>query len=234
MDAVHGQRGRQHLSGLRVFTAGLVGAVAGSDGDGERVEAGFLHEIFGLVRVGEVVLHLAVGQSGAVAVFDAAQDAQLTLDRDAQGMGHFDGRPGDLDVLFVGVGSLAVFPERAVHHDGGESEVDGGLEGLEAVAVVQVHGHGNVRVFLAGSFHELLEVDEAAVLQGAAARLDNHRAVGFVGRLHDGLDLLHVVDVERAHTVSALRGLIQNLTHWNEWHGTVLLSRLTVALKSMA
>jgi hypothetical protein len=234
VDTVHGQRRREDFAGFRIFAARFVCAMAGADGDGERIKAGLLDKFFRLVRIGQVVLHFALAQAGAVAVFDTTEYAEFPLDRYAQRMGHINGRLGDLDVLFVGVRAFSVFAERAVHHDGGKPEVDGGFQGLEAVAVVEMQGYGNVGVFFTGSFHELLEVNEAAVLKGAAAGLDDYRAVGFVGRLHDGLDLLHVIDVEGAHTVTAFGGLIQNLTHWHEWHGTVLLSISKAALSYTA
>ena len=44
---------------------------------------------------------------------------------------------------------------------------------------------------------------------GAAAGLNDNRRLGFARRLHDGLNLLHVVDVEGTNAVSALGGLVQ-------------------------
>jgi hypothetical protein len=47
------------------------------------------------------------------------------------------------------------------------------------------------------------------VLARAAAGLDNDRRLGFPGRLHDRLDLFHIVDVERANSVTALGRFIE-------------------------
>ena len=41
---------------------------------------------------------------------------------------------------------------------------------------------------------------------------------GLAGRLHDRLDLLHVVDVERADAVAAGGGLVEELAHGDERH----------------
>ncbi len=187
--------------------------MAGADGDGQRIEPGFRDEILGLHRVGEMVLYLGVAQSRAVAVFNAAQASQLAFDSDAQRMGVLDDSFRDRDILFVGVWRFAVFGQRPVHHNRGESQRNGFLAGLQTVAVIEMHGHGDMGVFLHGRFHQFFEINHLAVFQRAAAGLDNHRAVGVVGGLHDGLDLLHVVDVECANAITAFCGLIQNLSH---------------------
>jgi hypothetical protein len=51
-----------------------------------------------------------------VAVFNAAQHADLAFDGDAALVGEIHHLPGDFDVLFEGGRSLAVGLERAVHH----------------------------------------------------------------------------------------------------------------------
>jgi len=54
--------------------------VAGADGEGQGVNAGALGEFDGLVGVGDVFEARA---AGAVAVFNAAQNTDFALDRDA-------------------------------------------------------------------------------------------------------------------------------------------------------
>ena len=39
------------------------------------------------------------------------------------------------------------------------------------------------------------------------------------GRLHDRLDLLHVVDIERGHAVVVFGGMIEQNSHRDERHG---------------
>ncbi len=80
-DPVHGQDFAIRLA------RELVGAVAGADGDGQRVDAGLLDEIDGLVRVGEVGQRIDIR---AVAVLDAAEAAKLAFDGHALGVRHLE------------------------------------------------------------------------------------------------------------------------------------------------
>jgi hypothetical protein len=80
-DAVHSENGAVRLAGE------LVGAVAGSDSDSKRIDAGFLDEIDGLLRISKVCHGI---DAGAVAVLDAAQNAQFPFDGDAPGVGVVD------------------------------------------------------------------------------------------------------------------------------------------------
>jgi hypothetical protein len=123
----------------------LVSAVAGADGDGQGVDAGALGELDCLVGVGDVVEAAA---AGAVAVFNAAQHADFAFDGDAALVRVVDHLAGDFDVLFKAGRGLAVGLERAVHHDGGVAQLDGALAGLKAVAVILVHGDGNIGIEL--------------------------------------------------------------------------------------
>ena len=151
--------------------------------------------------------------AGAVAVFDAAEHADLAFDRHAALVRVLDHLAGDFDVLFKGRGRLAVFLQRAVHHDRGEAQLDGALAGLKAVAVILVHGDRDLGIQLGRGQHQVEEVEVFGKLARAAAGLDDDRRLGFLGRHHDGLDLFHVVDVECADAVSALGGLVEKLPH---------------------
>jgi hypothetical protein len=51
------------------------------------------------------------------------------------------------------------------------------------------------------------------IFAGAGRRLHDHRAAGLVGRGHDGLDLLQIVDVKRREAVAVFGGVVQQLTH---------------------
>ena len=202
-----------HLERLAGGLAGeLVSAVAGADGDGQRVQSGGLHELHGLVRIGQVAEAI---EARAVPVFDAAQAADLAFHRDALGMRQAHHFAGGLDVIFEARGRLAVRHQRAIHHHAGETHVDGRLAGLDAVAVIQVQNRGDLGIDLGGRQHQVIQ--EAILRIGArpAARLHDHRRLGLASGLHDRLDLFHVVDVESAHAVTALGGLIQKLAHRN-------------------
>src|SRR5437879_4058848 len=79
----------------RLSALELESAVAGANGAGERIAAGFLYELLRCNRVGEAgvaILDLDV-------LLDAAEHAELSLDRDALGMGLVDHALGDLDIL---------------------------------------------------------------------------------------------------------------------------------------
>src|SRR5574341_780030 len=57
-----------------------------------------------------------------------------------------------------------------------------------------------------------------SVLARARGGLQDDRARRLLGRLHDGLDLLQVVNVERRHAVAVLGGVIEQLPERNECH----------------
>ena len=59
--------------------------------------------------------------------------------------------------------------------------------------------------------HHVAQVGLAGVLARAGAGLQDHRALRGLGRFHDGLDLLQVVDVEGRHAVAVLGGVVQQL-----------------------
>jgi hypothetical protein len=149
----------------------------------------------------------------AVAVFHAAQHADLAFDRDAALVRVIDHLARHFDVLFKAGRRLAVFLQRAIHHHRGKAQLDGALAGLKAVAVILVHGDGNVGIELAGRQDQVKEIAVLRKLARAAAGLDDDRRLGFLGRFHDGLNLFHIVDVERADAVTALGGLVEELPH---------------------
>ncbi len=84
--------------------------------------------------------------------------------------------------------------------------------------MIEVHGERNLGILLAGRLNQVAQVDHLAVFQGAAARLNDDGTMGIMGGLHDGLDLLHIIDVERANAIAALRGFVEDLSHGYKWH----------------
>ena len=79
------------------------------------------------------------------------------------------------------------------------------------VAVVLMHADRNVGIKLDGSLDEVAEHDVVGERAGAAAGLHDHRAVGLLGRGHDGQHLLHIVDVEGRHAIAMFGGMIEQL-----------------------
>jgi hypothetical protein len=86
------------------------------------------------------------------------------------------------------------------------------------VPVILVHHNGDVRV----SFHrcqdEMAQEVFPSVVPGTTGSLQDNRTVGFVRRLHDGLDLLHVIDVERGNAIAILSRVVEQETHRYERH----------------
>ena len=202
----------------------LVGAVRGADRDGKRVDLGDAGEFCRLIRIREELLagHLGVG---AVAVFlvaahrfKRAEAADFAFDGNADAVGHFHHAAGDVDVVFVGGDGLAVAHEGAVHHDGGEARADGALADRRALAVVLVHADGNVRIGFNSGFNEVAQERFARILASARRGLHDHGSADFARRLHDGLNLFEVVDVEGGNAVAVFSRMIEQLSHGNKSH----------------
>ena len=207
LEDVERERRRDELARLGIARAllglELVGAVAGADGDGERVAA----------RLGDEVDHFlrlrVVADFAGDLVLNAGENAELRLDGDIVLVGIGDNLLRELHVLVVG-------KRRAVDHDGRKTGVDAALAGLERVAVVEVKD--DLRLLAA----ELLGVFDSAlghvaenrgvgVLAGTLGDLHDHGRLRLDRCLDDGLHLLHCVEVERRDRVAALDGLCEHL-----------------------
>ena len=224
VDFLHAADG-QHIAGRRARE--FVGAVAGADGDRQRVELGFLDETRGFFGIGQ---HLAMvelaNRADAVffaglAGFERAQAAQLTFDRDADLVRHRDDLLGHIDVVAEIGRGLAVFLERAVHHDRAEAQADGAFANLGAGAVVLMHDQRNVRISLGGGQDQVLDERLARVFARPGAGLQDDRRTDLVGRLHHGLDLLEIVDVESRDSVAVFGCVVEQLAHRDERHSKV-------------
>jgi hypothetical protein len=92
----------------------LVGAVAGANGDRQRVQLRQLHEFSRLFGVGQQLV-MGHDRVGAVAVFlvalhgfQAAQATQLTFNRHAGGVGHLHDLAGDFHVVVEAGNGFAI------------------------------------------------------------------------------------------------------------------------------
>ena len=63
-------------------------------------------------------------------------------------------------------------------------------------AVILMHADRDLRVLLNGRLDQLAQERLAGILAGTRGGLQDDRAVTGFGSLHDGLDLLHIIDVE--------------------------------------
>ena len=183
----------------------LISAVAGADGDGQRVDAGLGDEFLDLFRTG-------VGADCvADLVLDAGQGAELAFDDDAVVMGILDDLAGQGDVVLEAVGG-------AVDHDGGEAAVDAALAGLEVGAVIQMQDDGDIRVLDDGSLDQLHQIGVVGIGARALGNLQDDGGLQLAAGLGDALHDLHVVDVEGADGVAAGIGLLEHLGTGNESH----------------
>ena len=162
--------------------------MAGADGDGQRIDARLGHESLGLIRIGQqlIVRQHAFGAVAvfllAVARFERTEAAEFAFDRNALGMGQLAHFLGDFDVVVEVGRRLAVILERAVHHHGREAVVDRALAGGRAVAVVLMHGDGNIRIELGRGQHQVAQVVVLRIGAGAAGGLHDDGRFGLAGR----------------------------------------------------
>mmetsp|Transcript_38701 Transcript_38701/g.90547 ORF Transcript_38701/g.90547 Transcript_38701/m.90547 type:complete len:311 (+) Transcript_38701:540-1472(+) len=163
------------------FAAELVGAVAGADGNRQRIDAGAGDEVLGLLGVGEhhVVRELACGAHAVLlaglAGFERAQATELAFDRDADRVRHLADLARDLDVVVVARGRLRVFEQGAVHHYAGEARADRLLAHRRRGAVVLVQHDRDVGVHFHRRQHQMAQVGLAGVLARAGRGLQDHR-----------------------------------------------------------
>ena len=212
----------QHLAGR--FLGELVGAMAGADGDRQRVNLGLGNEIGGFIGVGQqrgMVQHAF----GAMAVFLArlagfqgTQAAQLAFNGNTAGVRQFGHMRGRVDVVFVGGRGLAVGTQRAIHHHRAEAGLDGAEADAGRCAVILVHADRDLRILLDRGQDQVTQERLAGVGTRTGRTLQNHRAVGRSGGLHDGLDLFHIVDVESRQAVTIFGGVVEQLTQGNQSH----------------
>ena len=135
----------------------------------------------------------------------------------------------DRAVVFVGVihdffANFDVFLERlvaGVNHHTGEAFINTFLAQLEGIAMVEVDGDGNVGE-ADGGFDEFLEIDRIGVLARALGDLEHQRRFFLLASLNDGLDQLHVVDVEGAEGVFAVQGFGEQVAGMCQWHNFLI------------
>ena len=213
---------RQGVAGWRLGE--LVRAVAGADGDGQSVDLGLGDEVSSLFRIGQqlAVIQRAFGADAVFftghAGFQGAQATQLAFHRHTTGVGESNGLLSDADVVFVVGRRLAVFAQRAVHHDRAEAQLDRALADVRAGAVILVHDHRDMREFFHRGENQVAQKRRAGVFASTGRSLDDHRGVGLVGRFHDGSHLLEVVYVEGRHAVAEFGGVVEHLAHADECH----------------
>jgi len=179
--------------------------VAGSDRDGEAVDASALDKVLDLVRAGVVAL------LSSDVVLNASKDTELTLDSDVELVGVLDDLLGEGDVLLVGEG-------RAVDHDVGEAAGDAGDDKVVAVTVVEVEGNRDtlaVSADLLGVLNSTLghvaEEGLVGIGTGTLRDLEDDRALALSAGSDDGLHLLHVVKVKGRNSKATVNSVAEHL-----------------------
>ena len=176
----------------------LVCAVAGADGDSQRIAAGALNKFLNVLGTGVG----GIFSRDIDLVFYAGKGAQLGLDHNAVVMGIFNNLTGQRDVFLKGFGGC-------VYHYGGETAVDAALAGLEAVTVVKVQSDGQAGLNHSG-LNQLDQIGVVGISAGALGHLKNKRCVQIFRSFSDALHDLHIVHVECADGVSAVIGFLKH------------------------
>jgi len=193
----------------------FVGAMRVADGHGERVAAGFLDKSHRFVRV-RVMAGFRVGAASFTFIELRAHEVAEF------GFHHAIVFVRVLHDLFC---DFNVFLERLVarvNHHAGKPFINAILAQLERVAVVEMHrnrdgGQADSRL------DEFLKINRIGVLARALGNLEDQRRLFLLARLDDGLNELHVVDVERAESVFALQRLRKKFSGVCQWHNSFLI-----------
>ena len=151
-----------------------------------------------------------MGFRGGNLILDTGEHAEFGLDGHVELVGVFHDLLGEGDILLVREGG-------SVDHHGAEAHVDTVLAQLEAVTVIEVEADLGVlpAQFLRisdGTFGHIAEEGGVRIVAGALGNLEDDRGLGLGGSLDDGLELLHVVEVESRDGVSAGDSLREHLT----------------------
>ena len=125
-------------------------------------------------------------------------------------MSIFNNLAGQGDVLLVGEGG-------SIDHHGREAHVHAALAQLEAVTVIQVQADLGILPaqflgILDSTFGHVAQKGLVGVVAGTLGDLQDHRGLGLRGGLDNGLELLHVVEIECGDGISAGDGLLEHLS----------------------
>ena len=206
----------------------FVGAVAGADGNRQRIHAGVVHETNRILHTGK---HLVVGEFACrahavffarFAGFQVAQHADFAFYRHTAGMGKIHHGTGNVHIVFVRRRGFTVGQQRAVHHHGRETELDGALAHIGRSAMVLVHHHGNMRKLFHRRQNQMAQKGCAGIFARTGRCLHDYGRIDLVGRLHNRTHLFEVVDVEGGQAVAMLGGMVEQLAHGYESHSNLL------------
>ena len=177
--------------------------MAGTDGDCEGVASGAGCEVNYFLGTG------VVGFLCGNLIFDTCENAELGLYGNVILVCIVNNLLCEGDVLFVRKGG-------SINHDGAEAHIHAALAKLEAVAVVEVENNlgmlpAEFFCILHSTFRHVAEKGLVGVVARTLAHLEDNGRLGLCRSLNDGLELLHVVEVESGDGVTALDCLCEHL-----------------------
>ena len=228
MEDVEGKGRRNEQTSLGIYGAllgsELVGTVARTDGDCERVAASARGELNHLFGPGVVRF------CGRNFIFNTSENAELSLNGYVELMSVVNDLLGQCDILFEG-------KVRTVNHHRGETIVDALLANLEGVTMVEVKN--NLRILateflgvLNSTLGKVAEDGTVGISASTLRHLHDDGRLGLNSSLNDSLHLLHCVEVESGDGIATSNGLLEHLTgvHQTEifviYHGINIFMRL--------
>ncbi|CAI8436740.1 MAG: Uncharacterised protein [Cyanobium sp. ARS6] len=84
--------------------------------------------------------------------------------------------------------------------------------------MILVHHHGNVGIGFGCSEDQVTQKNFTCIAARATGSLQDDRTVGLVGRFHDCLHLLKVVDIECRDAVAVFGSMVKQKPKRNERH----------------
>src|SRR3954463_16014896 len=117
-----------------------------------------------------------------------------------------------------------------VNHHARETLIDTLLAKIEAVAMVQMDGDGDIRE-THRSFNELFQINGIGVLAGPFGDLEDDRGFFFFTSLDDGLKQIHIVNIESAEGIFSLQGLGKKIPRMCQWHSSYRYQLKTTTVK---
>ena len=161
-------------------------------------------------------------------VFHTGEHTQFSLYGDIKLMSIFHHLLGECDILLV-------WESGTVDHYRREAEVDTTLAGFETVAMVEVQS--NLRMLATqflGIFHgtlsHILQQGLVGIVSCAFRHLQDNGASQVARSLDDGLELLHVVEVESGDGITAIDGTSEHILRVHKAQRFVIYHNLTIDL----
>ena len=186
--------------------------MAGTNGNGQRVNAGAFYEIQRLVRIG-------VGSAFGghfYFIFHASQFPKLCFYYNASSMGIvYDFFCFCYVFFIVEVGT--------VEHNGSKASFDTSFTNFKISAMVQMQCDVQTAFFYC-SIHHVFQILWAHIVECAFRNLQNYSGVLFFASIYHCLNDFHVVDVEGADGIVAGKRLFKHFFGRNKSHGNNHLS----------